>query len=147
MKKISKTEKIRIALKNGDAVKDIAKALKVKPAYVYSVRWHLKGGKKGKTTGKKLLSKAKQGLGKSLTEALRALQDGPTDPISPDHYKIGGIETHHFIEAKGMAYNVGTAVAYLSRAHHKGRYLEDIKKAAKHLEFEIIRIENPPPIV
>jgi len=137
MAKISKTEKIRQGLAAGRDVKEIAKTLKIKPAYVYSVRWHLKQ-KKGAKASKQ---EAKQRT--DLKAVLDTLTNAPVDPISPEHYQIGGIETHEFIEAKGLSYNVGTAVAYLSRAYYKGEYLQDIKKAAKHLEFEIARIENP----
>ncbi len=137
-RKTNKSEKIRAAIRAGESVKDVAKRLKVKPAYVYSVRWHMKKGKTVRTLSAK--------ASKALTEALNAV-DAAKDPISPEHYDVGGIQTHEYIEAKGMSYNVGTAVAYLSRAHHKGAYLEDIKKAVKHLEFEISRIENPRPVV
>ncbi len=43
----------------------------------------------------------------------------------PAHYKVGGIETIDFIEAKKLGYNLGNVVKYLTRADHKGNKLED----------------------
>lgn len=56
---------------------------------------------------------------------------------SPDHYTAGGIETIDFIEAKGLGYNLGNAVKYISRAPYKGKFLEDLKKAVWYLQREI----------
>jgi DNA topoisomerase IA len=53
---------------------------------------------------------------------------------SPAHYTVGGIETIDFIEAKDLSYHLGNAVKYISRAPHKGRQIEDLKKAAKDKE-------------
>ena len=56
------------------------------------------------------------------------------DPInSPAHYKIGGIETIDFIEAKNLGYNLGNVVKYITRADHKGNKLEDLRKAQWYL--------------
>ena len=56
---------------------------------------------------------------------------------SPAHYKVGGIETIDFIEAKKLGYNLGNVVKYLTRADHKGNKLEDLRKAQWYLEREI----------
>lgn len=56
---------------------------------------------------------------------------------SPDHYTAGGIETIDFIEAKGLGYNLGNAVKYISRSPYKGKFLEDLKKAVWYLQREI----------
>ena len=55
------------------------------------------------------------------------------DKINPDHYKQGGIETIHYIEAKLSpaefnGYLKGNIIKYISRAEHKNG-LEDYKKA------------------
>ena len=56
------------------------------------------------------------------------------DPIDhPAHYKIGGIETIDFIEAKNLGYNLGNVVKYITRADHKGNKLEDLRKAQWYL--------------
>lgn len=61
---------------------------------------------------------------------------------SPDHYTAGGIETIDFIEAKQLGYHLGNVVKYVSRAPHKGRQLEDLKKAQWYLDREIDRLEG-----
>lgn len=69
-----------------------------------------------------------------------------TDNVNhPPHYKIGGIETIDFIEAKGLDnhYHLANAIKYISRAPYKNNYLEDVKKAAWYLQREIERHENP----
>ena len=61
-----------------------------------------------------------------------------TDPVDhPAHYKVGGIETIDFIEAKKLNYNIGNVVKYLTRADYKGNKLEDLRKAQWYLTREI----------
>jgi hypothetical protein len=61
-----------------------------------------------------------------------------TDAVNhPAHYKVGGIETIDFIEAKKLNYNIGNVVKYLTRADHKGNKLEDLRKAQWYLTREI----------
>jgi hypothetical protein len=55
----------------------------------------------------------------------------------PAHYKVGGVETIDFIEAKNLSYHLGNVVKYISRADHKGSRLENLKKAQWYLEREI----------
>lgn len=55
----------------------------------------------------------------------------------PAHYKVGGVETIDFIEAKGLGYNLGNAVKYISRAEHKGNFREDLLKARWYIEREL----------
>ena len=57
-----------------------------------------------------------------------------SDPINPDHYKIGGIETIDYMKAKSTpeefkGYLRLTALKYLSRAGHKDDTVQDYKKA------------------
>jgi hypothetical protein len=60
------------------------------------------------------------------------------DPVEhPAHYKVGGIETIDFIEAKKLGYNLGNVVKYLTRADYKGNKLEDLRKAQWYLTREI----------
>ena len=51
----------------------------------------------------------------------------------PDHYTVGGIETIDFIEAKGLDYNLGNVVKYITRAEHKGDKVKDLQKAQWYL--------------
>lgn len=61
-----------------------------------------------------------------------------TDPVNhPAHYKVGGIETIDFIEAKRLNYNIGNVVKYLTRADHKGNRLQDLEKGLWYLVREI----------
>ena len=55
----------------------------------------------------------------------------------PAHYKVGGIETIDFIEAKKLGYNLGNVVKYITRADHKDNKLEDLRKAQWYLTREI----------
>jgi len=55
----------------------------------------------------------------------------------PTHYTDGGIETIDFIEAKGLGFNLGNAVKYISRAGKKGNRLQDLQKAQWYLTREI----------
>lgn len=55
----------------------------------------------------------------------------------PAHYKIGGIETIDFIEAKKLNYNIGNVVKYLTRADYKGNRKQDLEKALWYLTREI----------
>ena len=59
----------------------------------------------------------------------------------PPHYKIGGMETIEFIEAKGLGYNLGNVVKYIARADHKGLRKENLEKAKWYLERELLRCE------
>ena len=57
----------------------------------------------------------------------------------PSHYTDGGIETIDFIEAKGLDFNLGNAVKYISRAGKKdpSKKVEDLEKARWYLNREI----------
>ena len=85
---------------------------------------------------------------KSITDTIRSL-GGPTDeemmnappkadPVNhPEHYKVGGIETIDFIEAKALSYHLGNAVKYITRADHKGNRLQDLQKAKWYIDRAI----------
>jgi len=60
----------------------------------------------------------------------------------PEHYKVGGIETIDFIEAKQLNYNLGNVVKYITRADHKGNQLQDLQKAQWYLAREIERVQS-----
>ncbi len=67
-----------------------------------------------------------------------AIEEPKADPVNhPAHYKVGGIETIDFIEAKQLGYNLGNVVKYLTRADHKGNKMEDLRKAQWYLTREI----------
>lgn len=56
---------------------------------------------------------------------------------SPAHYTKGGIEVYDFIKAKGLSYELGNVVKYVSRADLKGNELEDLMKARWYLDAAI----------
>lgn len=60
------------------------------------------------------------------------------DPVNhPAHYKVGGIETIDFIEAKKLGYNLGNVVKYITRSDHKGNRKQDLEKALWYLNREL----------
>ena len=64
--------------------------------------------------------------------------DKAHDPVNePSHYKVGGLETIDFIEAKKLNYNLGNAIKYITRADHKGSKAQDLAKAIWYLRREI----------
>jgi uncharacterized protein YbcC (UPF0753/DUF2309 family) len=68
-----------------------------------------------------------------------------TDKINPNHYKIGGIETWDYLQAKLtqeelQGFAKGNILKYVSRAKHKNG-LEDLRKAKWYLD-KIIDIES-----
>jgi DNA-directed RNA polymerase specialized sigma subunit len=74
----------------------------------------------------------------SALKGVAAIEPLKADPVNhPEHYKVGGIETIDFIEAKKLNYNIGNVVKYLTRADHKGNKLEDLRKAQWYLTREI----------
>ena len=74
----------------------------------------------------------------SNPEIAIAMIEPQPDPVNhPAHYKVGGMETIDFIEAKGLTYHLGNAVKYISRADHKGNRKQDLEKAKWYLERAI----------
>lgn len=69
--------------------------------------------------------------------AMQASEPKADNVNHPAHYKVGGIETIDFIEAKKLNYNLGNVVKYLTRADHKGDRKEDLLKARWYLNREI----------
>jgi len=60
----------------------------------------------------------------------------------PPHYVFSAIEPIDAIEAWQLGFCLGNAVKYIARAAHKGRLLEDLKKARWYLDREITRLED-----
>lgn len=59
-----------------------------------------------------------------------------SDPINPDHYRTGGVETIDFIQYGGFSeFTLGNAVKYLARAGKKSSDpREDLRKAMWYIE-------------
>ena len=81
---------------------------------------------------------------KDLAVELKAervtMVEPPADNVNhPAHYKVGGIETIDFIEAKNLSYHLGNVVKYIARADTKGNREEDLLKARWYLNREIAK--------
>ncbi len=62
------------------------------------------------------------------------------DPVGrPHHYTFGSIEVIDAIEAWELGFHLGNVVKYVARAAHKGRYVEDLRKARWYLDRELQR--------
>lgn len=70
-------------------------------------------------------------------------QMAPTHALSsvnhPPHYNHGKIEAITVIEDWNLNFNMGNALKYLSRADHKSKPIEDLKKAIWYLQRELDR--------
>lgn len=72
---------------------------------------------------------------------IRMMQGDAGETVNhPPHYKVGGIETIDFIEAKGLDYRLGNVVKYITRSEHKGNKKEDLLKAQWYLTRAISKI-------
>ena len=152
-KKLTRAEKIRRYIRDNPTAKtvDIAKHFETRYQNVYAVRRKMETpmiakAKKSNWEQLGLFSSDKPvGIevgGLRLTEVsidkVRWARPLISDPInSPAHYKIGGIETIDFIEAKNLGYNLGNVVKYITRADHKDNKMEDLRKAQWYLTREI----------
>ena len=83
--------------------------------------------------------------GKMLMENVEriTMEEPKADNVNePAHYKVGGIETIDFIEAKGLNYHLGNVVKYITRADTKGNREEDLLKARWYLNREIAKFSK-----
>lgn len=62
--------------------------------------------------------------------------------VHPSHYNFGTIEVITVVEDWDLNFNEGNVVKYVGRARHKGKWLEDLKKAREYINFEIARVER-----
>jgi len=79
----------------------------------------------------------------SASERLTGAILAQTDPIAyPSHYTQGNIEVREFILDQKLDYLIGHVVRYCCRARHKGKELEDYRKAANYLDRKIKELES-----
>ncbi len=133
------------------SAKQVAEACGTSPAYVYVVRTknpmvkHL-GVTMAKDDVTKLTDEQTARMIYNLTKPRIRMQaaDAPqVDNVNhPAHYKVGGIETIDFIEAKQLNYHLGNVVKYIARADNKGNRKEDLLKAQWYLGREIEKFTN-----
>lgn len=60
----------------------------------------------------------------------------------PAHYNAGAIEVIDAIEDWRLGFALGNAVKYIARAAHKGREIEDLKKARWYIDRAIAGLER-----
>lgn len=60
----------------------------------------------------------------------------------PKHYNAGKFEVIDVIDDWKLGFALGNAVKYIARAAHKGRELEDLRKAAWYLKHRIEELEK-----
>jgi hypothetical protein len=165
--KVTKAAQVRAYVaKNPKAKpKEISKAVGVGLQYVYTVMYNAKNKAKVKkptlTLPKltkameihkkvmdKTISKWKtmsisssntpmQGVTHNVPVQIEMFEPTPDAVNHPAHYKVGGIETIDFIEAKKLNYNIGNVVKYLTRADYKGNRKQDLEKAIWYLQREL----------
>jgi len=140
--KQSKSDKVMkyIAKHPNAKAGDIAKATGIGISYVYTIISKAKASQP-----KKIEVALANKLGITTEQYARSKAGLPprADNVNhPSHYKMGGIETIDFIEAKNLGYHLGNVVKYITRADHKGNRLEDLKKAQWYLNRAISKIEQ-----
>lgn len=146
-RKVNKSMQIRkYALKHPKAsYTQVADACGVTVKYVYQILYKVR-----KTAGVPATKKAANALpvrgkgdeyeqrdGVWQPPALSPVPPAPDMVNHPPHYKVGGIETIDFIEAKQLNYNLGNVVKYITRADHKGERTENLQKALWYLNREL----------
>jgi len=154
--KTSKTAKILALLAKGMTVNKVAEKVGTSPNYVYYVKWNA-AKKAGKKPAKKKVKKwnapiqldlLNAAIQKEVDADLTASETARTEVAKvfdevehPYHYTAGGIETIDYIEAKGLGYNLGNVVKYVSRAYLKNAEVDsdikDLEKAQWYLRREI----------
>ena len=140
MKKESKASKIMkyIAFNPTAKARDVAKALKISVDSVYQATYLAK-----KKVNGQLVSVLTPNAKMSKVVFSDPPQRGTQDNVNhPAHYKMGGIETIDFLEAKNLNYNLGNVVKYITRADYKGNKIEDLKKAQWYLNRELSNLEK-----
>lgn len=135
-KKLTAAEKVRAYLSKNPTARasEIAQKCGTKMGYVNFIRHKLRKEAQAPMRKTRVLTTQPAVMTMELVKPITV----STDMVNhPPHYKVGGIETIDFIEAKGLNYRLGNVVKYITRADHKGERLENLKKAQWYLEREI----------
>lgn len=150
---LSKSELIRkhkVTFPNAKP-RDIAAKYGVASKFVNQVLWAWRKRNKDIPTITKLAEVRKKHVDEHMqlthvATSNRTVKITKADMVNhPPHYKVGGMETIDFIEAKKLSYNLGNVLKYITRADHKGNQLEDLQKARWYLDREITRVTPPLP--
>ena len=150
MSRISKTEKARRLLQATPTLTALALSEKmgISRNYAYKLMHNLKNEVKVEDVVEEKVTQEGEMLSKLIYDVsqrkakIRMMQGGEEKETvnHPPHYKVGGIETIDFIEAKGLDYCLGNVVKYITRADHKGNKIEDLRKAQWYLTRAISKI-------
>lgn len=132
-KKLSKTTKVlRYIKQNPNAkAKEVSQATQVSVSGVYQIIHRAKAAATKVSKPMKLIA---------VSTSNKSVNSKADMVNHPPHYKAGGIETIDFIEAKGLGYNLGNVVKYVSRADLKGNKMEDLQKARWYLDRAIANL-------
>jgi len=60
----------------------------------------------------------------------------------PKHYNHGNIQPIDVIEDWELPYHLGNVIKYIARAEHKGKLIEDLKKAKWYLDRYINLVDK-----
>jgi hypothetical protein len=152
MKVTNTTKVMDYVAKNPHAgAKEISKATGVKVPYIYTIISKAKKKalpmtaitvdatkpKRKYTKRKKVWTRADLLHAMSQGRSPMRMKQVADNVNQPAHYKVGGIETIDFIEAKKLGYNLGNVVKYITRADHKSNRKEDLLKAQWYLNREL----------
>jgi len=150
MSRISKSEKARRLLQATPTLTALALSEKmgISRNYAYKLMHNLKNEVKVEDVIEEKVTQEGEMLSKLIYDVsqrkarIRMMQGGEEKETvnHPPHYKVGGIETIDFIEAKGLDYCLGNVVKYITRADHKGNKVEDLRKAQWYLTRAISKI-------
>ena len=111
---------------------DVAKRFNIELKQLYMARYN-----HGATKSPTVTKSKKRDLGWIQLPPITAPKAVEDMVNHPPHYKAGGIETIDFIEAKGLNYNLGNVVKYITRADLKGDRKENLEKALWYLKREL----------
>ena len=147
MNRISKTEKAKRLLQATPTLTALALSEKmgISKNYAYKLISNLKDEVKVEDEVKskippEVLSQLVYDVSQRKAK-IRMMQGDAEETVNhPPHYKVGGIETIDFIEAKGLDYCLGNVVKYITRSEHKGNKKEDLLKAQWYLTRAISKI-------
>ena len=73
------------------------------------------------------------------------MQSTHSDMVNhPKHYTAGKFEVIDVIEDQKLCFHLGNVVKYVFRSAHKGKQIEDLKKARWYLDRKIQSLEQQP---
>ena len=141
-KKLPLASKIRkhIGTHPKEKAADTASKFNVSVPYVYTLRSQVRKIRSVKDIGQNWMPSPPL----PIPPLPITMEEPKADAVNhPAHYKVGGIETIDFIEAKNLNYNIGNVVKYLTRADHKGNRVQDLEKAMWYLKRELEKPHQP----